>query len=613
MSNDLIPIKILEITGDSSLLLKQVEEGQNCHILLTLIKFQLPKGFIEQALALFARDPMIAFINPKIITYEDNDNKDPNAQQIYHIYPIEFEYIPIASTICVLIRNTIVSDFLFEFHRTFEKSLSSSQYLIFSAFCNKYGYRSVVCNTFPLIVRQSELLCKDFINNTSTVLKRFPEIQWGLTDYSDSFESNFSKLFALVNSQSWTDILIDIRDMPLKLNGTSIIIIEFLKAISEDSNHKDQKIRFTILLKSSQINFLLEQNVKIKNFDFITGVKNRFFCIALKLGQPWTFNTIRELSECALYNYYYFYDTIASDCYYLRKSDQHLNELWHFISEYANGIFFISQFSYQQFVNRYGDFCFKKTVLLPLNLSTTKVPVETVNRNNGSEYVLIFGNHLHHKAVQETAVFLGQNRLQIEGLNKIILVGVSYHDPQLNIIGYESGKLSMNALRELYLNAICVIFPSHYEGFGLPIVEAMTFNKDIFVRNLPVYTEIELAYSNANKKLNIFSDNMELIQKLKEFFRKKNQVEALQTITQKSAYPSEAVESYTWKNTLNIILIEMLNITSKSDLNQTIKRQKHLDYQKKFWIQSQDILNISLIKILNKKLRTLTKRIFNLD
>jgi hypothetical protein len=35
------------------------------------------------------------------------------------------------------------------------------------------------------------------------------------------------------------------------------------------------------------------------------------------------------------------------------------------------------------------------------------------------------------------------------------------------------------------------VFPSHYEGFGFPLMHAMARSKPIFVRNLPVFHEIK--------------------------------------------------------------------------------------------------------------------------
>ena len=42
---------------------------------------------------------------------------------------------------------------------------------------------------------------------------------------------------------------------------------------------------------------------------------------------------------------------------------------------------------------------------------------------------------------------------------------------KVGINGY--GRIGRNILRALYESALCLVFPSRYEGFGLPPVEAM--------------------------------------------------------------------------------------------------------------------------------------------
>lgn len=41
-----------------------------------------------------------------------------------------------------------------------------------------------------------------------------------------------------------------------------------------------------------------------------------------------------------------------------------------------------------------------------------------------------------------------------------------------------------------YKGATALIFPSYYEGFGLPIIEAMQFGLPIICSDIPVFREI---------------------------------------------------------------------------------------------------------------------------
>lgn len=50
--------------------------------------------------------------------------------------------------------------------------------------------------------------------------------------------------------------------------------------------------------------------------------------------------------------------------------------------------------------------------------------------------------------------------------------------------------VSQKKKNELYAHCSCFIFPSKAEGFGMPVVEVMQFNKPIIVGNLTIYDEI---------------------------------------------------------------------------------------------------------------------------
>ena len=52
------------------------------------------------------------------------------------------------------------------------------------------------------------------------------------------------------------------------------------------------------------------------------------------------------------------------------------------------------------------------------------------------------------------------------------------------------GRVSDEELRRLYNQAVCFIFPSIYEGFGLPLLEAMTCGCPVLASDIPVFREV---------------------------------------------------------------------------------------------------------------------------
>ena len=53
-----------------------------------------------------------------------------------------------------------------------------------------------------------------------------------------------------------------------------------------------------------------------------------------------------------------------------------------------------------------------------------------------------------------------------------------------------TGYVSNHELNGLYKHATAFIFPSLYEGFGIPVIEAMNFGLPLILSNIPTNTEI---------------------------------------------------------------------------------------------------------------------------
>jgi glycosyltransferase involved in cell wall biosynthesis len=83
---------------------------------------------------------------------------------------------------------------------------------------------------------------------------------------------------------------------------------------------------------------------------------------------------------------------------------------------------------------------------------------------------------------------------------KLVLAGDKNSNKILNLIKklklqnniIEIYKPSFYDLKSLYLHAEALIFPSIYEGFGRPIVEAQTLGCPVFTSNLPPMNEVGL-------------------------------------------------------------------------------------------------------------------------
>jgi len=139
----------------------------------------------------------------------------------------------------------------------------------------------------------------------------------------------------------------------------------------------------------------------------------------------------------------------------------------------------VSEFSRDRIVARLGLDRSQIAVLYEGADHILHVPPDpsTLDRHNlrPGEFVLVVGSHVAHKnleALREAAGMLRRRGMVIA------LAGAANADvfrdvPGGVLVGRRLGRVSDAELRQLYETAAFLLFPSRYEGFGLPPVEAM--------------------------------------------------------------------------------------------------------------------------------------------
>lgn len=183
--------------------------------------------------------------------------------------------------------------------------------------------------------------------------------------------------------------------------------------------------------------------------------------------------------------------------------------------------------------------------------SEIKVDTRTVSLDHFSlkekTYFFYCGNNRPHKNIDFIRrVFENSNDLPL-----LVLAGKG-HKPGHNILSI--GNVTDEELSILYKGAISFIFPSLYEGFGLPILEAIKLGTKIVASNISAFMEFKSkniyyfeinniqsfkkALMNAQKELfynddeflkeysreHIYKLNDAMFQKLSVYFKEKNNV-----------------------------------------------------------------------------------------
>jgi glycosyltransferase involved in cell wall biosynthesis len=108
-------------------------------------------------------------------------------------------------------------------------------------------------------------------------------------------------------------------------------------------------------------------------------------------------------------------------------------------------------------------------------------------------YVLLVGVHSLHKGIG--VVTQAYDQLAALGL-RLVAVGAQFSElnrgPQTAAgdAWLSVGRVADEELRALYEGALCLLFPSRYEGFGLPIVEAMSCGCPVVAAQSSVLGEV---------------------------------------------------------------------------------------------------------------------------
>jgi len=119
---------------------------------------------------------------------------------------------------------------------------------------------------------------------------------------------------------------------------------------------------------------------------------------------------------------------------------------------------------------------------------------------SGKPYVLFVGVLSPQKNLRRLLLAFAQSSLPAEGIN-LVLAGRDESDYgavmrrlarrlKIDSLLKLPGYVPRSTLRGLYAGALCLVLPSHGEGFGLPVVEAMALGAPILAANRQAIPEV---------------------------------------------------------------------------------------------------------------------------
>lgn len=165
----------------------------------------------------------------------------------------------------------------------------------------------------------------------------------------------------------------------------------------------------------------------------------------------------------------------------------------------ARTLIAISEFTRSEVATRCGVDA-GKIVAVPLGVTSTDVKDVLPYPGLDGPYLYYPAASLPHKnhaGLLETYATLRRAgrmpyRLVLSGVRTKSWPGIADRIAALGVsdVVKDLGYVSYGDVRRVYAGAAAVLFPTQYEGFGLPVTEAVEHDKKVIVSDLPVFREL---------------------------------------------------------------------------------------------------------------------------
>lgn len=347
--------------------------------------------------------------------------------------------------------------------------------------CNRRGYRTVLANQ-AFALRRSSAGGAAAIRSSRLVAK-YPELPRALDRYHASRLFRYEDLIAglLPDRSGKLRVLFECSQLGSFFNGTFKAALNTIEEFVERSSEE-----FLCCITANRTAFEFHNLHRVANLHYVGELSEASnespFAVAIRLAQPFSLSDLVSLGRLAPVAGFVMLDTIAMDCQYL--DEQNLSVVWEQMVRTMSFIGYISEFTRDQFRCRFDVPATVTEAIVLLSTDPTEYEPESATPEIG-DYVLLVGNEYSHKHVFDTVKLYkalpNRDHLVVFGVN------ISCED---GLTSYESGSLGEETVSTLFSKAKVVLYPSHYEGFGFPVITALAHRKPVVARKLPVFEEI---------------------------------------------------------------------------------------------------------------------------
>ena len=163
--------------------------------------------------------------------------------------------------------------------------------------------------------------------------------------------------------------------------------------------------------------------------------------------------------------------------------------------QYSDGIFYNSEYSRSHMANRFPKAKSTRSYVFGHSLDPRDYVTDLGLRVRVSEdYIFVVGNWYEHKHLRPTVDLLSS----AFPFQHFKVLGLKYHIGT-NVHTLPSGRGPAAALDALFAGAKMIVFPSLYEGFGLPIVKGLSYGRTVLARSSELLLNLAGQYRGPGK------------------------------------------------------------------------------------------------------------------
>jgi glycosyltransferase involved in cell wall biosynthesis len=310
-------------------------------------------------------------------------------------------------------------------------------------------------------------------------LERFPEYDRKVSEYLE-YDVDPVEKFSILRRKHRPAILFDLFHLPAKYSGTSELALNLLREV-HTLMEKDCDLYVGV---TEEGRFFASELNGYRLFEERPG-SEMLFDLVFKPSQFFRWSEFRRMNRLAPRLSFVLLDIIAVRCDYLSSVQR--TTMFEKTVALADQVYTLSHFSRSDFQAYFGTEC--PAHVIHLGTDSGLGSAEAIR----GEYVLVVGNSYAHKGIKDALPYLTEvGPVRVMGGEKPAENSASH------IRWMASGAVTRGSMRELYAKASVLVYPSLYEGYGLPIVDALAVGKPVVAIDSEVNRELAAALNTAS-------------------------------------------------------------------------------------------------------------------